>query len=80
MDANTTMAWNRADAARSMGRYPVSWLDMEPERHRCVTQRRGKMHEMMNGDMGWGMGIFGILLLILVILGVVSLLKYLFRD
>jgi hypothetical protein len=38
------------------------------------------MHEMMNGDMGWGMGIFGILLLILVILGVVSLLKYLFRD
>ncbi len=38
------------------------------------------MHEMMNGDMGWGTGIFGILLLFLVILGVVALLKYLFRD
>ena len=38
------------------------------------------MHEMMNGDMGWGMGLVGILVLILVVLGILALAKYLFRD
>jgi len=32
---------------------------------------------MMNGGMGWGMGLVGILALILVVLGIAALAKYL---
>ena len=35
------------------------------------------MHEMMGG-MSWGMGLFGLLVLALIILGVAALAKYLF--
>lgn len=38
------------------------------------------MYEMMNGDMGWGMGLVGLLVLILVVFGIVALVKYLFRG
>lgn len=38
------------------------------------------MYEMMNGNMGWGMGIIGLLVLILLVLGIVALLKYLSRG
>lgn len=38
------------------------------------------MYQTMNGGMGWGMGIVGLLVLILLVLGVVALLKYLLRD
>ena len=35
------------------------------------------MHDMMGG-MGWGMGLFGLLVLLLLVLGVAALVKYLF--
>jgi len=35
------------------------------------------MYNMMNGGMGWGMGLVGILALILVVLGIAALAKYL---
>jgi hypothetical protein len=35
------------------------------------------MNEMMQG-MGWGMGLFGLLVLILFVLAVAALVKYLF--
>jgi len=35
------------------------------------------MYNMMNGGMGWGMGLVGILVLILVVLGIVALTEYL---
>ena len=38
------------------------------------------MYEMMNGNMGWGMGITGLLVLILLVLGIGALLKYLSRG
>lgn len=34
----------------------------------------------MNGGMMWGMGVFWLLVLILVVLGIAALLKYLFRK
>ena len=30
--------------------------------------------------MGWGMGLFGLLILVLLVLGVAALVKYLFSD
>lgn len=36
------------------------------------------MSDMMNGDMMWGMGLFGLLILLLLVLGVGALVKYLF--
>jgi len=36
------------------------------------------MHEMMDGGMMWGMGLFGLLALIVGILLVAALVKYLF--
>lgn len=37
------------------------------------------MDGMMNG-MGWGMGVVGLLILILLVLGVAALIKYLFSG
>ena len=34
----------------------------------------------MSGGMMWGMGVFWLLVLILVVLGIAALLKYLFRK
>lgn len=38
------------------------------------------MHDMMNtmGGMGWGMGLLGLLVILILVLGVAALLKYLF--
>lgn len=36
------------------------------------------MHDMMGGEMMWGMGLFWLLLTILVLLGIAGLAKYLF--
>lgn len=36
------------------------------------------MHDMVNGGMMWGMGLFWLLLAILVVLGIAALAKYLF--
>jgi hypothetical protein len=45
------------------------------------------MHDMMSGMMSggmdgmmWGMGLFGLLVLALIVLGVAALVKYLFFD
>jgi hypothetical protein len=39
------------------------------------------MHDMMNtGAMGWAMGLFGSLVLLLVVLAVAALVKYLVSD
>ena len=38
------------------------------------------MNGMMNGDMMWGMGLFGLLILLLVVLGLGALIKYLFFN
>ena len=35
------------------------------------------MHDMMSGGMMWGMGLFGFLLVVLLVLGTAALLKYL---
>jgi hypothetical protein len=37
---------------------------------------------MMNGmeGMGWGMGLFGLLVLVLLVLGIAALAKYLMSD
>lgn len=32
------------------------------------------------GSMGWGMGLFGVLVLAVLVLGVVALIKYLMSD
>jgi len=39
-------------------------------------------HDGFNGGwgMGWGMGLFGLLVLVLLVLGVAALLKYLFSN
>jgi hypothetical protein len=37
------------------------------------------MNGMMSG-MGWGMGVFGLLILIVLVLGIAALLKYLFSG
>ena len=37
------------------------------------------MDGMMNG-MGWGMGVFAVLVLFLLVLGIAALLKYLFSG
>jgi Na+-transporting methylmalonyl-CoA/oxaloacetate decarboxylase gamma subunit len=39
----------------------------------------GAMMEGMGGMM-WGMGLFGLLVLVLLVLGIAALVKYLFRD
>jgi hypothetical protein len=46
---------------------------------RIRNQGPGMMHDMTNmmGGMGWGMGVIGLLLLILLILGIAALIKYL---
>ena len=36
------------------------------------------MHDMMNGGTMWGMGIYWLLLVVLVLLGIAALAKYLF--
>ena len=36
------------------------------------------MYDMMNGGMMWGMGLWGLLAFVIVLLGVAGLLKYLF--
>lgn len=36
------------------------------------------MSNMMSGDMMWGMGVFGLLILLLLVLGVGALIKYIF--
>jgi hypothetical protein len=36
------------------------------------------MQSMMGGGMMWGMGLFGLLILVLVVLGAAALVKYLF--
>jgi hypothetical protein len=33
------------------------------------------MHDMMSGGMMWGMGLFGLLVLVLVVLAIAALLK-----
>jgi hypothetical protein len=38
------------------------------------------MHGMMNGGMMWGMGLFGLLVVVLVVLGIAALLKFLFSN
>ena len=38
------------------------------------------MNGMMGGGMMWGMGLFGLLMLLLLVLGVGALVKYLFFD
>ena len=38
------------------------------------------MYDMMNGTMGWGMGVTWILVLILLVLGIAALWKYLSRG
>ncbi len=38
------------------------------------------MNGMMRGDMMWGMGLFGLLIVLLVVLGLGALIKYLFFD
>ena len=38
------------------------------------------MNGMMSGGMMWGMGLFGLLILLLLVLGVGALIKYLFFD
>ena len=38
------------------------------------------MNGMMSGDMMWGMGLFGLLIVLLVVLGLGALIKYLFFD
>lgn len=38
------------------------------------------MYGMMNGGMLWGMGLFGLLILLLLVLGLGALIKYLFFD
>ncbi len=38
------------------------------------------MNGMMGGGMMWGMGLFGLLLLLLLVLGVGALIKYLFFN
>ena len=40
------------------------------------------MHDTMNGPMGWmmgGMGLFSVLFILMLILGVAALIKYLFK-
>ena len=41
---------------------------------------QGMMNGMMGGDMMWGMGLFGLLILLLVVLGLGALIKYLFFN
>ncbi len=36
------------------------------------------MHDMMNGGMMWGMGLFGVVGLIVLVLVIAALVKYLF--
>jgi len=38
------------------------------------------MQDMMSGGMMWGMGLFGLLVLVLVVLGIAALLKFLFSK
>jgi len=38
------------------------------------------MDQMMGGGMMWGMGLIGLLLLIVLVLGAVALIKYLFSN
>lgn len=38
------------------------------------------MNGMMGGGMMWGMGLFGLLMLLLLVLGIGALIKYLFFD
>ena len=42
------------------------------------TNGDGMMNEMMGGGMMWGMGLWWILVIILLILGIAALAKYLF--
>ena len=41
---------------------------------------QGMMNGIMGGDMMWGMGLFGLLILLLVVLGLGALIKYLFFN
>ena len=41
---------------------------------------QGMMNGMMGGDMMWGMGLFGLLIMLLVVLSLGALIKYLFFD
>lgn len=43
-----------------------------------VRGRKNAMYDMMNGGMMWGMGLWGLLAIVIVLLGVAALLKYLF--
>jgi hypothetical protein len=36
------------------------------------------MQGMMHGDMMWGMGLVGLIVLVLIVLGIAALVKYLF--
>jgi hypothetical protein len=36
------------------------------------------MHDMMGGGMMWGMGLFGLLVLVVLLLALAALVKYLF--
>ena len=38
------------------------------------------MDEMMGGGMMWGMGLFWLLILVVLVLGAVALIKYLFSN
>lgn len=38
------------------------------------------INNMMGGGMMWGMGFFGLLILILIVLAIAALAKYLFSD
>ena len=59
---------------------PVSITEWPQARGRRSTEWNTLMYEMMNGNMGWGMGITGLLVLILLVLGIGALLKYLSRG
>lgn len=37
-------------------------------------------HEMIGGSMMWGAGLLWLLLLVLLVLGILALVKYLFRS
>ena len=80
MDADVAMARHRPHTFRTVTCHPISGSDLEPPRRRRSTKRNATMYEMMNGNMGWGMGVTGILVLILLVLGIAALWKYLSRG
>jgi hypothetical protein len=79
MDADAAIARHQPHATRAVACHLISRIDLEQPRQRRSTKGNSTMYEMMNGNMGWGMGITGILVLILLVLGIAAALKYLLR-